>query len=108
EVFYEPARYQPTVEAPATTKAAAAATHIVLTVVSKADGKPCKGVKVVAFTDFALRAGAMGTTSASGKVSLALGASSKKLERLYAFPELGFWGLLQKQVTVKTGTILRL
>jgi len=108
EVFYSPALYQPMIESGPTLKATGVATKIVLTVVSAGDGKACAGVKVVAFTDFALREGAMGTTNASGKVSLALGATSKKLERLYAFADVGFWGALQKAVTVKTGTILKL
>lgn len=108
EVFFKPALYQPTIKPGAKIKATGVATKIVLTVVSKADGSPCKGVKVVAFTDFDQRLGAMGTTNASGKVSLALGATSKKLERLYAFSDLGFWGALQLDVTVKTGTVVKL
>lgn len=108
EVFFKPALYRPSVESAATLKAGRVATKIGLTVVSKADGKPCAGVKVVAFTDFANREGAMGTTGASGKVSLALGAASKKLERLYAFAEVGFWSALRKGVTLKQGTILKL
>jgi len=108
EVFFQPALYQPTIESQAKVKATALATKIVLTVVSKADGSPRKGVKVVAFTNFALREGAQGKTNASGEVSLALGATSKKLERLYAFPEDNFWGALRKSITVKTGTTIKL
>lgn len=108
EVFFEPALYRPTIEFHARLKATALATRIVLKVVSKADGSPRKGVTVVAFTNFALREGAMGKTNASGEVSLALGATSKKLERLYAFPEDKFWGALRKRITVKTGTTIKL
>ncbi|MDX2032931.1 MAG: S8 family serine peptidase [Blastocatellia bacterium] len=86
----------------------AAAVKITIKLVSKADGKPVAGVDVVAFTDFAGRRGAQGTTNSKGEVSLALGAASRKLERLYAFPKLGFWGLLRKSVTISSGSQLSL
>jgi subtilisin len=108
EVFYTPALYEPTVESGPKAKATGVATNIILTVISSADAKPCARVRVVAFTDFALRQGAMGKTNASGKVSLALGAASKKVQRLYAFSDLGFWGALRKDVTIKTGTVIEL
>jgi len=104
EVFYRRAVFRPTVTAKIKVKAAAAAVgKIVLTVVGKGDGKPLAGAIVVAFTDFANGVGAQGTTNASGKVSLGLQASSKKLERLYVYPALGFWPALKQNVTVKTG-----
>jgi subtilisin len=108
EVFYKPALFQPTIESRLKAKGVALATKIVLKVVSRADGSPLKGVKVVAFTDFAAREGAMGTSNASGSVSLALGAASKKVERLYAFALLGFWGALRRNITVKSGTVLEM
>jgi hypothetical protein len=46
-------------------------------VVSQATGKGVAAATVVAFTDFQNRIGAQGTTNASDKVSLALGAASK-------------------------------
>lgn len=36
-------------------------------------------------------------------MSFALGAASKKLDRLYIFPRLAFWGLLKRNVTVHSG-----
>ena len=66
--------------------AAATATKIRLTVVSKQDGSPVAGAMVVAFTDFQNRVGAGGTTSGTGVVDLALGAMSKKLERISSTP----------------------
>src|SRR5258708_16084016 len=58
----------------------AAATKIRLTLVSKADGQPVAGAKVVAFTDFANRIGLSGTTDNSGIVDLAFGTMTKKLD----------------------------
>ena len=75
----------------ATPKAAAAALKISLTVVSKANRKPIAAAKVVAFTNFANRTGAQGTTNKKGIASLALGSASKKVERLYVYSASGFW-----------------
>lgn len=83
--------------------AAATALKIKLTVVSKGDKKPVPGAKVVAFTDFANRQGAQGTTNNKGEVNLALGSMSKKIQRLYVFPRVNFWGLLKKNVTLTSG-----
>ena len=105
---------RPKIEAPATTsatrgaRAGTAAGKLTLKLVSRTDGKPVAGVDVVDFTDFAGRRGAQGTTNSRGEVSLALGAASKKLERLYAFPHAGFWGLLRKSVTISDGGQLAL
>ena len=76
---------------------------ITITIVSAKDGKPVAKAMVVAFTDFAAKAGAQGTTDARGQVTLALGASSKKIERLYVYPALSFWPALQENVTLKAG-----
>lgn len=83
--------------------AAATSTKIRLMVVSKADGKPVAGAKVVAFTDFANRIGAGGTTNTKGIVDLAFGSMSKKLERLYIYPAKNFWSFLQKKITINSG-----
>src|SRR5262249_25097512 len=77
-------------------------------VVSRSDGKPVAKADVVAFTDFAARMGAQGVTDSNGEVNLSLGGSSKKLQRLYVFPRLGFWGLLKKNITVTSGKQLGL
>ncbi len=121
EVFYEMMGFQPEIvtkfkkaKTPkkagleAVAVAAAVSTKIALMVRSKADKSPIRGVRVVAFTNFALRQGLEGTSNASGSVSLDFGAASQKLERLYAFPELGFWGALQQKVTIKSGTVIEL
>lgn len=110
-VYYQPAvmRYEismpPGLEASrATTRRASTSKGITVTVVSSEDKKPVAEAMVVAFTNFASRTGAQGTTNSSGKVTLSLGAGSKKIQRLYVYPKLGFWSALQKGVTLKTGS----
>ena len=88
----------------AAVKAAATPSGITISIVSAADGKPVAKAMVVAFTDFANKAGAQGTTNAQGQVALALGSSTKKIERLYVYPASGFWPGLQMNVTLKAGT----
>src|SRR6266571_4281911 len=72
-------------------------------VLSGSGDGPVTGATVVAFTDFASRAGAAGTTDPNGRVSLALGASSKKIDRLYIYAQRGFWGLLKRSFTLTNG-----
>ena len=126
-VYYTPAVQRYGVEAPAVVRkpqsaakkasakpgkkaagAAAAAGGITVTVTSAADGSVVAGAMVVAFTDFEKRVGAQGTTNAKGQVTLALGAASKSVERVYVYPKLGFWPALETRVTLKTGTRLAL
>jgi subtilisin len=64
-------------------------------------------VKVVAYTDFANLLGAEGITDKDGKVSLALG-HSKNIERLYLYPESGFWPGLRSAIKVKDGVAFSL
>ncbi len=87
---------------------AAVAGSIKLTVNSAKDGKAVAEAMVVAFTDFAKRVGAQGTTDAQGSVTLALGAASKKVERVYVYPKYGFWPALQSDLTLKNGSTLAL
>lgn len=82
----------------------AASDAVTLQVVSKKDGAPVANAFVVAFVDYKARKGARGVTDSDGKVSLALGASSVKLQRLYVYPLDAHWSLIKKNVTVKTGT----
>lgn len=89
-------------------KATVTAGAITVTVTSAKDGKPVAGAMVVAFTDFASRAGAQGTTNAKGQVALALGGGTKKVERVYVYPKLGFWPSMQRNVTLKTGSTIKL
>jgi subtilisin family serine protease len=110
-VYFQPAvmRYEVAAKAGVTaasakTKAAPKASAITITIVSEKDGKPVAKAMVVAFTDFAAKAGAQGTTNARGQVALALGGSSKKIERLYIYPVSSFWPGLQNNIVLKAGT----
>jgi len=78
-----------------------------LVFVSSSDGKPVAGATVVGFTNFVNREGDQGVTNNKGEVSLALGGAAK-LQRLYVYPELGYWSLLKRNVTVATGTVVKL
>jgi subtilisin len=90
-VYYYPARVR--YQAVRRPKAAAAATKTVVMVQSKADGSPVENAMVVAFTDFANRIGAQGTTNNTGVARLALGAKAK-VERIYIYPARAFWGIV--------------
>jgi subtilisin len=98
-VYYYPARVLMQVES--RVKAAATAIKTVITLQSKADDTPVAGAMVVAFTDFANRVGAQGTTNKQGVVRLSLGRATK-IERIYAYPAKGFWGIVRKNVSTKT------
>jgi subtilisin len=84
-------------------KARSAAGALMLIVSSAKGGRPVAGAMVVAFTDFAGRVGAQGTTNARGEVALSLGAATKKLERVYVYPKAGYWPIQQSNVTLKSG-----
>ena len=86
---------------------AKAAKAIKIQVLSSANQSPIAGATVVAFTDFANKAGAQGVTDANGQVSLALG-TAKKIERLYIYAEGGFWNGLRQNITLKTGAKFQL
>jgi subtilisin len=85
-----------------------AAVKIKLKVVSKSDAAPISGAVVVAFIDFEKGIGDQGITDSKGEVRLSLGGSSKKLQRLYVYPEKGFWGYLKKKITVSSETTIGL
>jgi len=89
-------------------KAAAKPSAISITILASDTGKPVAGATVDAFTDFASQAGAHGTTNARGQVALALGGSSKKIERLYVSPLSGYWPALVENITLKAGTTVPL
>ena len=102
-VYYYPAIVpRPKIEAKM--KVAAAGLKISVQVVSAVDGKGVSGLDVVAFTNFASREGAQGTSNKDGVVNLALNGASKKIERLYVLAHHSYWSALVKAVTIKTGT----
>jgi subtilisin len=84
-----------------------AAAKIQITVVLRTTGAAVKGATVVAFTDFEQRLGAQAVTNAQGVAQLAFGAASKRLERLYVLPVSGFWPFLKKNITIATGSQVR-
>jgi subtilisin len=90
------------------TAAGRATVKIKLKVVSKRGAIPIPGAAVVAFIDFKKGIGDQGITDSRGEVRLSLGGSTKKLQRLYVYPEKGFWGYLKKNKTVTSGTTIGL
>lgn len=80
------------------------AVKVRLQVLTRPGGAVVPGALVIAFTDFAQRIGAQGLTNAEGEVSLALGSTSPRLQRLYVYPQQGCWPALKKNVTVSSGT----
>ncbi|MEA2600979.1 MAG: in [Acidobacteriota bacterium] len=108
-VLYRPARAsRPLPESKPKLAATAVSVKITLKVVSQKDGSPISGAKVVAFTDFEERIGFEGQTNSKGAVQFSMGASSKKLDRLYVYPPPGFWPALRQSITVTTGTSIDL
>jgi subtilisin len=99
-VYYQPMWFQRRVEA-RVQAAAGAGVKTSFEVRSKKDGSPVKDALVVAFTDYANREGAEGKTNSKGVVRLSLG-SAKKLQRLYVYPALGYWGALRRNVSVRS------
>jgi len=97
-VYYRPALARQEIQGKI--KAAAAAVKAV--VIVTAAGRSVRGATVVAFTDFANRAGAQGVTNSRGVVHLALGGAAK-VERLYVYPEKAAWGALRKNVAAGGG-----
>ncbi len=108
-VYYRPA-VAPRFIIESRPKAAAgrAAVRIKLKVVSKNDATPISGAGVMVFIDFEKGIGDQGITNSKGEVSLSLGGSSKKLQRLYVYPEKGFWGYLKKNIAVTFGMTIGL
>jgi subtilisin len=87
---------------------AAVGLKITLKVVSRKDSSPIAGADVAAFINFASKMGDGGTTNSNGEVSLNLGASSKKVERLYIYSPKGFWNLMKKNITLSSGLQIKM
>jgi subtilisin len=75
--------------------------------VSSTSGQPVEGANVVAFTDFANKVGNSGKTDKNGVVQLTL-PSVPTLQRLYVYPENGYWGALQLNVATSNNMQVRL
>jgi subtilisin len=108
EVFYQTARApRPVVTVRVRTKSGTLAAGVTLKIVSSVGAVAVKGADVIAFTDFAARAGASGKTRADGTVLLNLGATAK-IERLYVYPHDGFWPLLKKNFSLPVSAPIKL
>jgi len=116
-VYYQPAlapraRVRRAMAMAAAAAAPAPAPGLSVQVLSGATGSPAAGVTVVAFTDFASRTGAEGTTDAAGRVTLALGGVTAHIERLYIYPPTdpasGHWPALQENVVLNSGDTIQL
>ena len=102
--YYEPARaHRMTIVSAAANavRPAVAAAPWVLTVVDRVSKKRLPGVQIVAFTNFATRAGAQGTSDAQGLCMLSFDSRPAAVERLYVYPPGGYWSALRE--TVPTG-----
>jgi subtilisin len=102
EVFYPPALApRPALLARVRAQAGRAnlATHTV-TVLLQDTAVGLADVTVLAFTDFARGVGAQGTTNSRGQVRLRLPASTRRIERLYLYPEHSAWPRLLKSVAI--------
>ncbi|RYF52928.1 MAG: hypothetical protein EOO39_41490, partial [Cytophagaceae bacterium] len=107
--YYTPARINPPqVATPAITFTTGIDVNINLHIVSKTDGNPVADAKVIAFTNFAARSGAAGTTAKNGSVGLLLGSSKPTIERLYVFPKDSFWPLLRRNAALTEATQIEL
>jgi len=107
-VYYTPAIAPPMQVATRSVRAGATAPTITVKVLSKMDKAPVVGAIVVALTDVKNRVGAQGTTDGQGRVGLALGATSVKLEALYVYPNDAYWTLRKKSFTLTNNTELDL
>jgi subtilisin family serine protease len=87
-------------------EAAAGAPGVQITCLDATSGAAVEGVHVVAFTDFATRAGAEGTSDSSGKVAVQLGGAS--IERLYAYAPGGYWGAFLESLNANAPITVRL
>ncbi|HEY1128326.1 MAG TPA: S8 family serine peptidase [Roseateles sp.] len=90
----------------AASAALALATKLQVTFVDAKTKKAVKGVTVVAFTNFAKREGASGTTNSKGVVTLGFPGTSVKLDLLVAYSPAGYWGYGKRKFTLKTGSTL--
>lgn len=113
EVFYRRLWYRPEATRQSfrrlgVARAAAKPVQTQLRVVDRMSDKPIRGAMVVAFTDYASRAGAQGVSGAKGEARLAGISPNQKLERLYVFGPPGYWGNYKINTTVGGNKIIKL
>ena len=107
-VYYTPALAPPRDVATKAVRAGVRAPTITLRVVSKKGGKPVVGAIVVALTDVENSVGAKGTTDSQGRVKLALGSATVKLDGLYIYPADAYWTLRKRNFTISNDTMVPL
>ena len=107
-VYYEPALAPVRHVQTRAARAGLRAPTITLRIVSKAGGAPVARAIVVALTDLENSIGAQGTTDSQGRVKLALGAASVKLEGLYVYPAGAYWTLRRRNLTISSSTEVQL
>jgi subtilisin len=106
-VLYETTR-SPMLEVSPLFKQFAATTRTLdVKIVRDSDGVPVPGAHVVAFTNFAQRAGAEATSDAGGIAKLAIKAGAV-LDVLLIYGPHGYWGLYKKKLKLKQGAKLKL
>jgi len=84
-------------------RAGKASGDLEISVRCRSTGAPLPGATVVAFTNFAEREGATGTTDKMGTVRLFPSRNSISLERLLIYPPHGYWGFSSKDARVSSG-----
>jgi subtilisin len=95
---------RPRFQIAATIKAAGRATgNLQITIKAANTGEPVAGAKVVAFTDFATKEGAEGTSNARGIVMLGRNRASLTLDRIYIYPPHFYWGHYAEKIRVSNG-----
>jgi len=70
-----------------------------VSVTDASTGNPVKDAQIVAFTDFASRAGASAKTTANGRATLSGLSSSRALDRVYVYAPAGWWGYFATDTT---------
>ena len=97
EVFYQPMSLRLSLESELQPTGTASAVKV--KVRSAGDNKPVRDVRVIGFTNFAMRLGAEAFANSGGVATLKFGTKPAKLERLYVFAERGFWSQLRLSVS---------
>jgi len=93
---------RPTVASGPRMAASTAAVKTTLKVVSRQDGSRLQGF-CCRVHQLCRGEGAQGKTNRKGEVRFSLGRTAKKLQRLYIYPEKGYWPLLKKNILLTSG-----
>ncbi|MEI9978426.1 MAG: S8 family serine peptidase [Edaphobacter sp.] len=108
-VYYDVAvAPRPHIRQSASTASTLPSLSLPITVVSADNGQVIPGATVIGFTNFASKTGADGVTDANGNVALGLSGNPTELERLYVYPRGGWWPLLEENVSLSPGDVIKL